>query len=92
MAEHTPKPWIFDRPWVNSVEGGPICTINDSNPNRDVDARLIIAAPDLLEALEALVAISRKGKCIEGCVGRITGSCSTLCLKVTAAIAKAKGE
>ena len=54
-AGPTDGPWTFNRPWINSVEGGPICAINDSSPNRENDAHLIAAAPDLLAALEAIV-------------------------------------
>jgi hypothetical protein len=62
MTKHTPGPWFY-----NQDEGGfqghnvnvadqVIADIPDDNPNAAHDARLIAAAPDLLEELKTLVA------------------------------------
>ena len=95
VAKHTSEPWTFDRPWINSAEGGPICTINDSNPNRDADARLIVAAPETAvqrdEMLAVLEAVESTLDCGEDGTGWYFIGAS-LAKEVSDAIAKAKGE
>jgi len=65
MTEHTPGPWVVHptsiHPAVRSIgtaEAGPrrICTVGSTNGNPTDwhNARLIAAAPDLLEALNTL--------------------------------------
>jgi hypothetical protein len=65
MSEHTPGPWEWDgdvweydreneAPWLMSAKTGMPVIKGDIDCMRD-DARLIAAAPELLEALEALV-------------------------------------
>ena len=56
---------------------GRCCTINDSNPNRDADARLIVAAPKMLAALEMMLSWH---------------DCDGWCIEAHDAIAEAKGE
>ena len=65
-TNHTPGPWRvkkrkMDARIFGNVDGGPIATVhyvieNASNPHDEANARLIAAAPELLEALELLVA------------------------------------
>ncbi|MGN6312888.1 MAG: hypothetical protein ACTHMO_03900 [Rhodanobacteraceae bacterium] len=63
--QHTPGPWITDRPYIRSHGGNAtVCEVKDGWYNRSgpqysqeeiqANARLIAAAPELLEALQAL--------------------------------------
>jgi len=60
-AQHTPGPWIVDAAaevvYGTSDEGEHIVVVYELNTN-EADARLIAAAPDLLEALIALHAVA----------------------------------
>ena len=59
---HTPGPWIVESGAVYTADHIPIAAMdrepgNGTQPvERDANARLIAAAPKLLEALEAIVA------------------------------------
>ena len=66
-AQHTPGPWVMDDAQPgdlfrhvlhgNGDSFGYICRIStNGNANADADARLIAAAPELLEALQRLSA------------------------------------
>lgn len=86
MSKHTPGPWevLEEKDYPPSVisEMHDICTMSGakSNPSVMADARLIAAAPELLEALEAVMAEYEDGYGLR-------------CLKqVRSAIAKATGE
>lgn len=68
QAGHTPGPWVMDDAQPgdlfrhvlhgNGDSFGYICRIStNGNANADADARLIAAAPELLEALQGLVAV-----------------------------------
>ena len=64
-AAHTPGPWreySFGGRQIGGPEGDAVCSMWGSvgNPEDDANARLIVAAPDLLNALEGLVAIIQK--------------------------------
>ena len=103
-TKHTPGPWevSWDKYGKESeihgkseLNDGPICII----PHDDVtesgaeeqlaNARLIAAAPELLEALKAL--IENVGSCI--CYDQSEGECLAKAWKMAAvAIAKAEGE
>lgn len=49
-TKHTPGPWKVDYNWaVKDYLGGLVCSPNEAN------ARLIAAAPEMLEALKGLV-------------------------------------
>lgn len=94
MSKHTPGPWETDR---NNVHSGQIATIHHClnndwvevwSPNwpadedeQEANARLIAAAPELLEALEGFVA------CWDACASPVE-----FAEKARAAIAKARGE
>jgi hypothetical protein len=72
VAEHTPGPWVAEFSEAVSVldgERGRVCTINwlkgpygafgrKPDAEGEANARLIAAAPDLLAALKAVVAIA----------------------------------
>ena len=71
--KHTPGPWRMESHGANGEQsigisrsletGGHAVALVESSRRADVllaDARLISAAPDLLEALEALVVIARQ--------------------------------
>jgi hypothetical protein len=70
MKQHTPGPWaILDRPensfpdsrTLTHISNGAhiVCTLgstlSDGSPNHYANARLIAAAPDLLDAVQAMV-------------------------------------
>ena len=87
---HTPGPWYLNpRGWVVQSTGDIITRLECSN-NKEADARLIAAAPTLLEALElALVTIDGQAELFRAC-GAAYGIGATL-QRTSAAIAKAKG-
>lgn len=92
MAEHTAAPWAVDgnkalgayavyaADWVKICEFEPGSNVPPRH-ERDANARLIAAAPDLLALLEELIDIE----------GPLPGN-AEWAKKVSAAIAKAKGE
>lgn len=56
-SKHTPGPWYVDGVYINSA-AGLICEIPtsfDDDPLAEPDARLIAAAPDLLEAAQKVI-------------------------------------
>ena len=56
-STHTPGPWHLNpRGWVVQSTGDIVTRLECSN-NKDADARLIAAAPELLAALESIAAI-----------------------------------
>jgi len=101
MKTHTPGPWLrLDRPEtclddariLTHISNGAhiVCTLGstctDGSPSHSANARLISSAPDLLSALEFLLAdyIAIDGE-------ELTGSAIPV-EKARVAIAKAKGE
>lgn len=92
MSNHTPGPWRIERQNPSPTTGewmiagsapGYLAEIRDcGSGDPSANARLIAAAPDLLEALEAI----RRYPKIREYVG------SELADKADAAIAKARGE
>lgn len=97
MSAHTPGPWIYVRrdEWSHSVatqhgelpDGSPnywtVASINKNRePEHEANARLIAAAPDLLEVLREFEADAW-----DGCPLRRADD--RLCQKARAAIAKA---
>jgi hypothetical protein len=100
MRQHTPGPWFqFDEGGTTyaSVVWGPegpgygavaYCSPYSSPTDKDIaNARLIAAAPDLLDALNGLLDGLDENRC-----GLTEGQWSKLILAAWDAIAKAKGE
>ena len=83
---HTPGPWKVDRPYIRGA-GRAIATLESGRDEVEdaANARLIAAAPELLEALEAayLVLTPQKSR-FEKYVDAVT--------LARAALAKARGE
>lgn len=94
-AKHTEGPWTFDRDWnriptIIGADGSLVADIRKSSvnkgggvvdmPEREANARLIAAAPELLAALIPLAASPRG---LEITIGQLDAA--------RAAIAKAKG-
>ena len=93
MSKHTEGPWFVPTPLYRTyyvearIDGGMLQEVASCGPTADptqqaANARLIAAAPDLLEALEASLALIDLAIPFEGDVTR----------KARAALAKAKGE
>ena len=95
-TKHTTGPWHTTKPsesngyvWVNPIDGccGEVATAwSTSQGSAEANARLIAAAPDLLESLEMIVSeadsyTARTGKPVYNWLDQ-----------ARAAIAKAKGE
>lgn len=62
---HTPGPWVIgkhdhDVVMVDTASGTAICDVYGESDDRPANARLISAAPDLLEALETLKRVVSK--------------------------------
>lgn len=99
MSKHTPGPWMWD---ADPIKGDPLnsvryrvvalgktvtqCYYSSSDEAAQHDARLIAAAPKLLEALKKIDAICERAKAND--IGWFAGvqSCAR------AAIAKAEGK
>ena len=69
MSEHTPGPWEAKNPEfgyvVCELTGGWSVVALEADPNKyepEADARLIAAAPELLEALEMMLDMSEMGE------------------------------
>lgn len=64
MSEHTPGPWSvepYDKYQKDIIIIEPRCSVDNDDVDHEeaeANARLIAAAPDLLEALQAVVAIA----------------------------------
>lgn len=85
-AKHTAGQWKEGTGWIYAEDNGRthVCTIpNYPYGDSEANAKLIAAAPDLLEVVELLIKIQDKHD------SPINGILST---KARAAIAKAKGE
>ena len=102
MSKHTPGPWeqvadsIKSRTADCVVVRLPAQTdrVGDESPEQierwDADARLIAAAPELLEALEQIVEVNGPGRIYK--LNELGMLVSTMLSIARAAIAKAKGE
>jgi hypothetical protein len=84
---HTPGPWEFDPIDRVIVKGGAEIAHMGRSAN-GADVRLIAAAPELLEALEAFDKAAKESTTIIG----FAAKAFKLLTKTRAAIAKAKGE
>lgn len=102
MSNHTPSPWEFsdmsgltmdDEPYASAhvgANGEIIAMLGDDYEKRDsvvANARLISAAPELLEALESFVTACDTAPPID-----LISHISAACEKARAVLAKAKGE
>ena len=67
MSEHTPGPWeaeIYPYPvksWIVKASDGRIFRGLTASDMTEANARLIVAAPDLLEACEAILRSTKRG-------------------------------
>lgn len=91
-GKHTPGPWLVTKEYDHNddvifaveVEGGQrVCDLMTDFPEDEANARLIAAAPDMLEALEGLVSYLDRT-----CLYEDSGAGA----RIVAAIRKAKGE
>ena len=93
MSKHTPGPWFCPTPlhgtfYVEArIDGGMLQEVASCGPTADpaqqaANARLIAAAPELLESLDAAL----------GLIGIVWPTDSDVTLKARAAIAKATGS
>jgi len=89
MSKHTPGPWEashdIDANCVATITSGWVVVSIGADPNKfdaESDARLIAAAPKMLEALELADAMLCGANMDKSAIGR----------KINAALAKAKGE
>ena len=100
MSKHTPSPWVVVGRLTKYVEArigdgliqevaacGPTKADNGYGEQQNANARLIAAAPDLLEALQDVDALWMHHSVAHG-----DGKIGPLHEKVIAAIAKATGE
>lgn len=100
MNEHTPGPWTIEPRkcgfgyWVDATNKA-ICEIMHDE-NADADARLISAAPELLEALQGLNYYGETGKGFCCCPRQNWQDPddlhSTACLDARKALRKAEGR
>jgi 16S rRNA C1402 N4-methylase RsmH len=99
MSKHTPGPWVIERDlghtFIIAEAGGMCADLGVSSPSQDDNARLIAAAPELLEALKTLLAYH--GETGHGTFRSTEGNLvkERECLQCTAAraaIAKAEGR
>ncbi len=60
QSNHTPGPWNYDGVVINTPDGMPVHCKERSREELRANARLIAAAPDLLEALRVLVLLVPK--------------------------------
>lgn len=100
MNQHTPGPWDWRRGRLmhgDSVDDAgypmPEIALESNYGTSEANARLIAAAPDLLAALEQIVAILSDDRC-QVCKAWPGGDCAHDCEVgiARAAIAKARGE
>lgn len=102
-TKHTPGPWQVNGSWLNIETGnrhtavesvlpggfGMVASLEHSftRESEEANARLIAAAPELLEALKELV---NDGECY--CADNVASKETCRHCKARAAIAKAQGE
>lgn len=97
MSKHTPGPWeattdIHGCPSVRNFDGFGVCSTYgkyESPEQKEANANLIAAAPDMLEALKALDEAEFQGMFTEG---QWTKEHQELFENAHAAIAKAEGN
>jgi hypothetical protein len=101
MSKHTPGPWsVADRlvpngrRWVQRNHTRTLVALVYSTPEREANARLIAAAPDLLEACnEALEFAEDQEDVLDGSYGQPEPNrAMQVATMLRAAIAKAEGK
>ena len=102
MSKHTPRPWVRVADSIKSRTADCVVVrlpdqtdrVGDESPEQierwDADARLIAAAPELLEALEKIVELNGPGRIYK--LNELGMLVSTMLSIARAAIEKAKGE
>lgn len=97
MAEHTPGLWLarkgIDPVWVIGpvdVEEGPYIIAQTVGGNDEANAHFIAAAPQMLEALEAILETSRLANA--EATGIMTQVTATIGMTAQTAIKAARGE
>ena len=92
MNKHTPGPWTYEQisnnAYVIDENGSAVMLYRNPDDEMKANARLIAAAPELLEALEGMLAIDQENH-------QRGHDDDDVCKEVQtarAAIAKAKGE
>ena len=81
MAEHTPGPWSAlrcEHGWHIGPQPAGVCSISDNSggerrDQQEANARLIAAAPEMLEALRAIIYASDKCQGHRNCDHNMTG-------------------
>lgn len=98
-TKHTPGPWRYEAgrdgrpPYVIRRTEGGFVVVGMTADRQEADARLIAAAPELLEALQKLLDLQVAKKELEYLDKGIgTKTPNAAWLEARAAIAKAKGE
>jgi hypothetical protein len=91
-AQHTPGPWTFRKNYGQTLDllaaGGATVILNNARlMNQEPNARLIAAAPDLLDALQ--LCEGNIDSLLASCHPKVFGEWLTV---VRAAIAKATGK
>lgn len=62
-AKHTPGPWESINGYIFPIKGEKICimtAMGSKGSEREANARLIAAAPELLEALQSIIEIGKR--------------------------------
>jgi hypothetical protein len=94
MEQHTPGPWVWgyygmNDEWVRTGDGEAVVPVGYNQSEREANARLIAAAPELLAALKRAIEVL-------DAEGITYGNCDDEPLDVLnaarAAIAKAEGK
>lgn len=83
MGEHTPGPWVYDGSFVKSADGKALWHSGMPRDEREANAHLIAAAPDLLEACvnvlayikwDPLLGESMYSRMLETAIAKATGT------------------
>lgn len=102
-TKHTPGPWSYRKAQTHPTSKvysyevfTPAYDVASATPHvgirKEADARLMAAAPDLLEALEEMLAVAPSRAPAAGVIVGIEDRHANAISKARAAIAKAKGE
>lgn len=98
MSRHTPGPWTYEQThnddiiWAGNFEVATMVYDRNVVPAVEANARLIAAAPDMLEALELLVGELRYVPDVKEYAKEANAEIDRVDAIARAAIAKARGE